>query len=419
MSKAHILTRGRCLSALAALLAVILLASCGGETVSETAPQADSVSAIAEVIPVAAPTATTKPAATPKPSPTPTPTPAPKAYNFDTVVHAAGAIGGYAGTNSVEAVEASISRGARLIEIDILRTTDGEYVCAHDWEYMQNRVAFAANAPVSSETFSDYRIFNRFTPLTVDKLAEILTENPGVSVVTDTKDRDYTSLSHIALRYPKLMAQIIPQVYKFDDFAAVKAMGYKNIIVTLYAMTPKEKSDPEAVAARAKALSVYALTIPDELAAISGYTDALRARGVRFFVHTVNDVKRAAELYAAGAAGVYSDYLYMDADAPAGIKSLSKAAAPVEKFAFGDTEYIPLGNLIRRYGATEYKYLAAEHGVSFTFGDGKYRLISGSVAVERTRGGVTKDVYPGGVMTAFNDAFYVSAEIATEIFGGI
>jgi glycerophosphoryl diester phosphodiesterase len=420
----------RVLTGALALVTLSLLFACGGaprqtgetEAAAETIFEAKAQAASAPA-PASAPKVTPAPVFTPKPTPTPLPNPAPtititpQVYNFDIVAHAGGAADGFAGTNSVEAVEASISRGARFVELDILRTTDGKYVCAHDWEYMPNRVAFAAAAPVSYAAFTEYRVFNRFTPLTLEGLTAILEKNPGVSIVTDTKDRDYTSLSYIAERYPEYMAQVIPQVYAFEDFDVVKAMGYKKIIITLYAMAPGDKSDPNAVAARVRELSAYALTIPDELAAIPGYTDTLRERGVRFFVHTVNDIERAAQLYNAGAAGVYTDYLYMRGNAPGGFVEL-KGDATIDTFAVGDTSYIPLGDLIKRYGATNYKYLATDRSVVFTYRGSEFALKSGSVTVTRTRANETKSVYPGGVMTAFNGAFYISAEISTAIFGG-
>ncbi|MDR3277547.1 MAG: hypothetical protein LBT12_02145 [Oscillospiraceae bacterium] len=233
-----------------------------------------------------------------------------RAGNFNIVAHAGGIVDGTAGTNSVEALYASAARGRTLIEVDLLQTTDGKFVLAHDWEYMSGRVPRAENAPVSQEVFAQYRIFGKFTAATIESLIDFLGEYPEVEIVTDTKYRDYTALSYIASRYQDYGHRFIPQVYRLEDYGAVRALGYERVIVTLYAMTFEAKKDASAVAEQAAALGVYAVTLPDELLELGdGYPDELNRRAVRFFVHTVNSAERAAELSAMGAAGVYSDSL--------------------------------------------------------------------------------------------------------------
>ncbi len=50
------------------------------------------------------------------------------------LAHAGGEINGQRYTNSLEALNLNYSNGFRIFEIDIITTTDGHLVCAHDWD---------------------------------------------------------------------------------------------------------------------------------------------------------------------------------------------------------------------------------------------------------------------------------------------
>ena len=69
------------------------------------------------------------------------------------IAHAGGAIDGKVYTNSREAVEGSIKAGRKYIEIDLIKTSDGEYIAGHDWERINEMTGRNGDKPLSKQEF--------------------------------------------------------------------------------------------------------------------------------------------------------------------------------------------------------------------------------------------------------------------------
>jgi len=50
------------------------------------------------------------------------------------IAHAGGGINGLKYTNSLEAMEQSIEHGFKMVELDLLISSDGRIVAVHDWK---------------------------------------------------------------------------------------------------------------------------------------------------------------------------------------------------------------------------------------------------------------------------------------------
>lgn len=74
------------------------------------------------------------------------------------IAHAGGAVQGKTYTNSLEALNASYKKGFRLFELDIIKTSDGEFVAAHNWNLWQEQTGYQGDIPVSLEVFNRYKI---------------------------------------------------------------------------------------------------------------------------------------------------------------------------------------------------------------------------------------------------------------------
>ena len=105
----------------------------------------------------------------------------------DYIAHAGGAIDGYVYTNSLEAVERSIALGARYIELDLMKTSDGELVAAHDWGTYARQTGLPVSdlKPPSYETFAGSRIYGRYTPMTHALIDSVFKANKHLTLVTD------------------------------------------------------------------------------------------------------------------------------------------------------------------------------------------------------------------------------------------
>ena len=231
------------------------------------------------------------------------------------VAHGGGAIAGYEGSNSLEALELAVANGFWRIEVDMVPTTDGEIVLNHEWHRTANRIPGAVNEPVSHAEFMEYRLFNKFTPMDLSMLIAFLRDHPEVRIITDTKDEDYAALYAIRERYPEYRDRFIPQAYSFDSVARIRALGFDDVIATIYMMSYQLIHSPGDVSYLALAHEVYALGVPDWFITPE-YVAELRTDYLKVFVHTVDTPERAMELFEMGIYGVYTGFLVVEGDPP-------------------------------------------------------------------------------------------------------
>ncbi len=236
--------------------------------------------------------------------------PAPGPGAADRVVaHGGGAVDGAVGTNSLEALEESAARGFRLIEVDLSWTSDDRLVLLHDWgDAAAHLERSGERAAASRDAFLASPLPGGRTPLDLDAALDWLAGRSDVSLVTDVKTRNVEALTLVASLRPDLLARVVPQVHDPDEAAAVRALGFDRIVLTLYA----SRLEDDAVVRFAAAERPFAVTLPWPRAMAGDLPARLGALGVRTFAHTVNDFLRAGALRARGVTGVYTDLLHPD-----------------------------------------------------------------------------------------------------------
>jgi glycerophosphoryl diester phosphodiesterase len=224
------------------------------------------------------------------------------------VAHAGGSFGQTSVTNSLDALNAN-SPYYDLFEIDLSWTADGSLVCLHDWqESFAYRFGFTPDAPL---TLARFRALvaetapDRPENCTLDTLMGWLRNNPGKRIVTDLKDENLAGLRLIARSSPDLLARILPQAYQPDEIAQIRALGFSDVIWTLY----RYGGDDSAVLAALEGQSLFALTMPEVRVATGLARRVLDQTGIRSYVHTVNDPAVARCHAQAGVAGLYTDRL--------------------------------------------------------------------------------------------------------------
>ncbi len=222
------------------------------------------------------------------------------------IIHAGGAIGGYVGSNSLEALNRSYSLGRRFIEMDFVLSSDGIPVCLHDWSMFYSNAL--TETPITAEEFAGVRIFNEYTAVTLDTLVLWLNTHPDAYIITDIKEDNVNVLRQIAEKHPEIVPRLLPQIYDYEEYAPVRAMGYANIILTLYRLpTYEDKADAKKNAAFAKTHGLLAVTADVTLVDPAFASEFVRA-GVPLFVHTVNDTATQDSLRAMGVSGIYTDF---------------------------------------------------------------------------------------------------------------
>ncbi len=220
------------------------------------------------------------------------------------VAHAGGRVNGLSYTNSKEALDKSYENGYRFIELDFEWTTDGNLALIHDWEGYVNSAFGVESKMYSTEEFKSFQMINGFTQMTLEDLAKWLYEHKDAYIITDIKSNNIEALKLIRYRYPDLVHQIIPQVYKIDEYNPVRGLGYKNIILTLYLSRYSDDQLIDFV----KKHEVFAITMPID----RGRTELpkkLRKENVFVYTHTINNEVLRQELESNGVNGFYTDDL--------------------------------------------------------------------------------------------------------------
>lgn len=122
------------------------------------------------------------------------------AENNPYIAHAFGGILGDTYTNSYEAFLLNYQLGHRVFEVDFYITDDGKTVAAHDNDYWSKNATLPANLHTSGiddatkeftyDNFMSSLWYDKYHPIDLDTLIQILKEYPDVYIVTDTKYSD-------------------------------------------------------------------------------------------------------------------------------------------------------------------------------------------------------------------------------------
>lgn len=101
------------------------------------------------------------------------------------IAHAGGEVRRKRYTNSLEALNQSYDNGFRLFELDIIKTLDGKYVAAHDWEYWALITGYQGVLPVKEKEFLSYKIHGEFTPMNMEIINKWFEAHPDAKLITD------------------------------------------------------------------------------------------------------------------------------------------------------------------------------------------------------------------------------------------
>ena len=223
------------------------------------------------------------------------------------ITHAAGSIDGMAGSNSLEALTGAYEAGCRYIEIDFQFTADGELACIHDWYRQYTSAVPEDGTALTLEAFQNCRIYDKYTPLWLDSLADFMTAHPDLYIITDIKTDNPKAAAIIGERYPELTDRFIIQIYNGDEYDAVRAAGFDHIIYTLYMLDWNSKTDTKALCEYAAGHPLLGFTFSYELCDVDGYVKGMMKAGIPLYVHTVNGDEEQLKYFEMGISGIYTD----------------------------------------------------------------------------------------------------------------
>lgn len=148
------------------------------------------------------------------------------------IAHAGGGINGLKYTNSLEAMEQSIEHGFKMIELDLLISSDGRIVAVHDWKSFHEMTNSNNTGSISYKEFESKIIYDKYKTLNISTAIDILDEN-DVVLVTD-KIKNIALLSKYIIDKDKS----IIEVFSIDKYNEAIELGFNNVALNIDLNTP-------------------------------------------------------------------------------------------------------------------------------------------------------------------------------------
>lgn len=156
-----------------------------------------------------------------------------KDFSPQLIAHAGGAVDSCIYTNSREAMEYSLAKGYRLIEFDLLFTSDSVLVAAHSWERFNSMTGYedwGDSVPAYSD-FVSRKICGRYTPLSAREINSFFEQNDSLYLVTDKVSDPDVLQEH----FPSLKNRMVVEAFSFQHYCRLKSQGYFRVLYSCMA----------------------------------------------------------------------------------------------------------------------------------------------------------------------------------------
>lgn len=242
--------------------------------------------------------------------------------NYNIITHALGGLDDLTYLNSRESFINYYDKGCRLFEVDLTRTSDGAWVCRHNWKESLGQWEGEERKVLSLDEFLSTPIYGKYTPMTFEDLLKLLDEYPDAFVMLDSKQysvrnyqrtlEDYAQYREIAIKagIEHTLGQIIPQVYNSAMYPGT-ALLYK-FPAYIYSLWQDYSEEELKIIAdfcqtnQIKAVTIYWDYWSEEVQKIFDERDIL------VYIYTINDKEKARGYLAKGAKGICTDVLIAD-----------------------------------------------------------------------------------------------------------
>ena len=230
------------------------------------------------------------------------------------IVHAGGVTQGKRYTNTLDALEDSVRREAKWVEIDFSWTSDNHLVLLHDWNECFKWLAPSwkyDRVPTLAE-FKKLTYVRGWTQMDFFDLTQWLLINKDIKIITDVKDRETEAIEYILNSSKGVTRNFIFQIYAIEDCLLIKEEKDLPIILSLY----KYDCDffvEEKFSAIKYLLREYPgvmITLPfDWVKRSVEWANFIKNSGYLWFTHPVNSIDNLSDFLKIGGYGVYSSFL--------------------------------------------------------------------------------------------------------------
>lgn len=101
------------------------------------------------------------------------------------IAHAGGEVNGIKSTNTKDALDQNYAKGFRIFELDIVETSDGKLVAAHDWGMWSRFTDYGGTLPPTLAEFMKEKIYGDYATLDMEAINAWFTAHPDATLVTD------------------------------------------------------------------------------------------------------------------------------------------------------------------------------------------------------------------------------------------
>ena len=236
-----------------------------------------------------------------------------------TIAHALGGLDGKEYLNSRESFLSMYNQGVRLFELDLSRTSDGVWVCRHNWNESMGQWEVTGKKVLTERAFTSNKIYGKYTPMTLEDFFLLLKDYPDAFVMIDSKQysvrnyqmtlEDYCEYVEIAQAAGagEVLNQIIPEIYNKAMFPGTAMIySFPSYIYSLWQEYSTE--DLEGIASFCREKKIPAATIYWKYWSYEA-EEIFEKQGIHLYVYTVNDRNQARKYIAAGAEGICTDFL--------------------------------------------------------------------------------------------------------------
>lgn len=229
-------------------------------------------------------------------------------YNISRLIHhACGGINGTKYTNSLEAMERTLSKGNLLVEVDFLFTSDGQLICAHKWDQF-----FRDKENCTLEEFLQLKVKKKYTPLTAGDIIGYMEKYPSLYIIVDTKEPDLTGvvaeLLLLCESRPDIADRFVIQLYEPGQKGQIQALypfRNENLLFTCYKFGEDRASE---VLELCRDEQIQIVTVPYNSWS-QKTVDLFLEEGMILFEHTVNSTEKTKLSLKKGIYGFYTDFL--------------------------------------------------------------------------------------------------------------
>ena len=235
------------------------------------------------------------------------------------ISHAMGGIGGTNYSNCLEAFNENYAEGHRVFEVDIELTSDGRMVLWHDWKRAFCS-RYKAGVQPSFAQFMGSKIYDRYTPMSIENLLMIMHDHPDIRVITDSKyaatadvKKQFKALVKTAakLGVEEVLDQFIVEIYNQSMYRTIESIHHFNdYVFTLYKLYKKapSKDQLKTVARFCAENDVFMIAMYARWWK-PAYMDVLDAYDIDAGLYTTNSASEALTFFDQGVTALFTDFL--------------------------------------------------------------------------------------------------------------